>query len=61
MGDADIYWTIMTYIAAVAANRKDNLTKDNAVFFLLFAFDKDSALYFAAGNQSFGDKSGLLY
>ena len=34
--------------------------RDNAVYFPVFAFDKDNAMYFPAGDQLFGDKSGLL-
>ena len=34
--------------------------RDNAMCFPVFAFDKDNAMYFPAGDQLFGDKSGLL-
>ena len=34
--------------------------KDSAMYFPVFAFDKDNAMYFPAGDQLFGDNSGLL-
>ena len=35
--------------------------KYKAVYFFVFAFDKDNTVYFPAGDQQFGDNSGLLY
>ena len=48
-----------TFIKSYQSNwmQKENF---KAVYFLLFAFDKDNAMYFPAGDQLFGDNSGLL-
>ena len=57
LGTLDMFY--MIHKLQLEVERK--FDKYKAVYFFVFAFDKDNTVYFPAGDQQFGDNSGLLY